>query len=205
MSIWKVEAKVFMDAPPKICQDSLLLPFLNKPHASRCEDVQGGLLVLLLGNIITCKNQQRPDVLKCIVWSSSQAGQARGCLLDHRLSIFQQRTDLEELVLVPTVVRPGVQVCSGTTTPSIKHYRIVGVSFSRLVCRAATRNCCRSKSVEKEKQEKKTDKDGSQDRHCLELHVRFAQLPDVGGKEVVGVPVDEAVYTPVHRSQTKKT
>ena len=63
---------------------------------------------------------------------------------------------------------------------------------------------CRSKSVEKEKQEKKTDKDGSQDRHCLVLHVRFAQLPDVGGEEVVGVPVEEAGHAPVRRSQTKK-
>ena len=67
------------------------------------------------------------------------------------------------------------------------------------------RTFCRSKSVENEKQEKKTDKDGSQDRHCLVLHVRFAQLPDVGGEEVVGVPVEEAGHAPVHRLQTKKT
>ena len=65
--------------------------------------------------------------------------------------------------------------------------------------------CCRSKSVEKEKQEKKKYKDGSQDRHCLVFHVRFAQLPDVGGEEVVGVSVEEAGHAQVHRLQTKKT
>ena len=60
-----------------------------------------------------------------------------------------------------------------------------------------------SKLVKQQKEKKKEDNKCSQDRDCLVLHVRVAQLPHVGGKEGTGVPVEDIGHTPTYSPKTK--
>lgn len=135
VGIGEEEVEVDWDVCSQILKKCFLLTFRKDSHSGRAQDVQGGFLVLVFGNVLGCEAQQWIDIITGFLRCFSQFRDTRFDLHDHWLAVLiSHLPNVQQFMGITIMLGPTVHEYPGATAATVHHQAVVQVGVA-CICR----------------------------------------------------------------------